>query len=326
MQERWRLLKCEQHGIQLGPKDTLRCGVVEDTGGDGPDAVRECPLLLEIIEVEEVRWPYGEPPPEALEVLVNAEASRIEGGMHPFNEASKRVLRTMIRPSAEADLEAILSALRAGWLDYAMDAKGEVETALGWVRMGETEGLELRMQTALDRLQRIIEGENYAERWAAFAAEHPGAVSFTPPPEEALPPAFQLKRFVAAQEDIYDSVLAELRAGEKEEHWMWFIFPQFVGLGSSKNARYYAIKSLREAQAYMGHSLLGARLLQCARELVALEGKTAADIFSEVDVAKLHASMTLFAIAAPEEGVFQMVLDRYFEGEADPQTTALVDA
>jgi hypothetical protein len=183
MTERWRLLKCERHGIQLGPKDTLRCGVAEDIG----DSVHECERLLEIIEVEEVRWPYGEPPPEALEVLVEARARTIEKGLHHLNEASQAQLREWLRPSTQEELDALSTALRANWSARAREAKGSIATALGQLRAGDTARLEFNLQAALDRLHRIIEGEDYIERWEKLAAENPGAVSFTAPPTAALP-------------------------------------------------------------------------------------------------------------------------------------------
>lgn len=324
MAERWRILRCEEHGIQLGPKDTLRCGApvfIQHLGEERP-----CELMLEIIEVEEVRWPYGEPPPAALDVLVEAEAKRLERGIGPFNEASQQSLRSMIRPSAASDLEAVLSALRASWTDRAQEAKGYVATALGQLRAGDTARLERNLAAALDRLYRILDGETYIEGYEALREQTDGAYHFTAPAEDLLPLDRQLRRFVSAQEKTYEAALAEIRAGEKEEHWMWFIFPQVAGLGSSEKSRYYAIHSLREARAYMGHKLLGPRLVECASELIALKDKTAADIFSSVDVKKLQSSMTLFVLAAPdEEDVFQMVLDIYFDGKRDERTVAFLD-
>ena len=131
-----------------------------------------------------------------------------------------------------------------------------------------------------------------------------------------------LERFVTAQDlrGTYASAVRELRAGRKTSHWMWFVFPQLAGLGRSELSRRYAISSLEEASAYLGHSILGERLRECARVLVALSGRTAVEVFGSVDAMKLRSSMTLFARAAPEERLFRDVLDRYFEGVADDAT------
>ena len=136
----------------------------------------------------------------------------------------------------------------------------------------------------------------------------------------------ELERFVAAQNSngIYTSALAELRAGQKTGHWMWFVFPQLAGLGRSEMSRRYAIASLEEARAYLAHPVLGDRLEQCARVLVDLHGRTADEIFGPVDAIKLRSSMTLFARAAPESPLFRDVLDRYFGGIADDATDALL--
>ena len=135
-----------------------------------------------------------------------------------------------------------------------------------------------------------------------------------------------LDRFVAAQDSrgTYTSALAELRAGRKTGHWMWFVFPQVAGLGLSELSRRYAIASLEEARAYLAHPVLGKRLEQCARTLVGLHGRTANEIFGPVDAMKLRSSMTLFARAAPENPLFRDVLDRYFGGIADDATDGLL--
>jgi uncharacterized protein (DUF1810 family) len=133
---------------------------------------------------------------------------------------------------------------------------------------------------------------------------------------------YGLRRFVDAQEQVntYEHALAELRAGRKRSHWIWFVFPQIAGLGHSPMARTYAISSLAEAGAYLDHPLLGPRLLECARALLATEGLTATEILGEVDAVKLRSSMTLFARAAPNEPLFRAVLDRFYSGEEDPTT------
>ena len=133
---------------------------------------------------------------------------------------------------------------------------------------------------------------------------------------------FDLERFVAAQDTggTYDRAVSELRLGHKTSHWMWFVFPQIAGLGYSPTSRMYAITSLAEAQAYLAHPVLGPRLTQCASILAGLPGRTAEQIFGEVDALKLRSSMTLFARAAPDEPAFRQVLDQYFDGAPDPAT------
>ena len=133
---------------------------------------------------------------------------------------------------------------------------------------------------------------------------------------------FGLRRFVDAQTQTYDQALAELRAGQKRTHWMWFVFPQIVGLGRSGMAERFAIRDLDEARAYLAHPLLGRRLVECARALTALDTEDAVEIFGPVDAMKLHSSMTLFARAASNEPVFREVLDHYFDGAEDDATTS----
>lgn len=127
-------------------------------------------------------------------------------------------------------------------------------------------------------------------------------------------------RFAAAQAPVYIRVVAELRAGRKQSHWMWFIFPQIAGLGHSATAQRYAIASLDEARAYLAHDILGPRLKECAALVVAVQGRTIEEIFGFPDDLKFHSSMTLFARAAPEEVVFREVLIKYFGGEEDRAT------
>ena len=135
---------------------------------------------------------------------------------------------------------------------------------------------------------------------------------------------FDLSRFTSAQEGVYDRALAELAAGEKRSHWMWFIFPQLDGLGSSARARQYAIKSMDEVREYLKHPVLGSRLLECAEAVRAVEGRSASQIFGYPDDLKLKSSMTLFASAADSESVFNSVLDKYFDGERDDRTLQLL--
>jgi uncharacterized protein (DUF1810 family) len=131
---------------------------------------------------------------------------------------------------------------------------------------------------------------------------------------------FDLDRFVAAQDPVYATVLSELRAGRKRTHWMWFIFPQVAGLGSSAMARKYAIRSGDEAAAYLAHPVLGHRLRECAGLVEAIEDTPVEDILESPDDRKFQSSMTLFADIAPHEAVFQGCLDKYFDGRLDDAT------
>ena len=133
-----------------------------------------------------------------------------------------------------------------------------------------------------------------------------------------------LGRFLAAQRDVYPAALAELRAGHKRGHWMWFIFPQLAGLGHSSTAQYYALHSLEEARAYLAEPTLGPRLSECTSALLALQGLSAEAILGPVDALKLRSSMTLFGLAAGPDSVFQQVLDRYCQGLEDPRTLELL--
>jgi len=135
-----------------------------------------------------------------------------------------------------------------------------------------------------------------------------------------------LDRFVAAQADCYERVLAELRAGRKRSHWMWFIFPQFAGLGLSEMSQRYAIRSFEEAQAYLRRPLLGSRLVECVEAVLALEGRSAYDIFGSPDDLKLHSSATLFAQITPPDSCFRKLLDKYFAGESDARTLELLNS
>jgi uncharacterized protein (DUF1810 family) len=136
----------------------------------------------------------------------------------------------------------------------------------------------------------------------------------------------QLHRFLEAQDQggTYDRALAELRAGRKRSHWMWFVFPQIAGLGHSEMSQTYAIASIAEARAYLDHPVLGSRLRECTRALLQVGGRSAAEILGSIDAVKLRSSMTLFARAAPEEPVFQRLLDQYYGGEGDEATEQLL--
>lgn len=137
---------------------------------------------------------------------------------------------------------------------------------------------------------------------------------------------YNLGRFVEAQDSggTYGQALAQLQLGKKTSHWMWFIFPQIAGLGSTPTSVRYAIKSLAEAQAYLKHDVLGPRLLECAGAITTHTARSAADIFGGIDARKLQSSMTLFLRAAPGETIFKAVLAQFFDGEPDPATDSLL--
>ena len=140
------------------------------------------------------------------------------------------------------------------------------------------------------------------------------------------PDPHDLQRFVDAQDDLrtYDSALAELRAGRKRSHWMWFVLPQLAGLGMSSTAQRFGIRGLAEARAYLAHPVLGARLRDCARALADLGTDDPVAVLGPVDALKLRSSMTLFARAEPEEPVFRQVLEQYYDGAEDPATVSLL--
>ena len=133
-----------------------------------------------------------------------------------------------------------------------------------------------------------------------------------------------LTRFVEAQEPVYAAALAELRRGRKESHWMWFVFPQIAGLGSSPTARYYALASLGEALAYLAHPVLGPRLAACTEAVLAHRGRSAEAIFGSVDAMKFRSSMTLFEAAAEGSGPFGAALEAFYDGGRDAATLRLI--
>ena len=134
-----------------------------------------------------------------------------------------------------------------------------------------------------------------------------------------------LERFVEAQSRVYDTVRAELRQGAKRSHWMWFIFPQIKGLGSSATAVHFAIASREEAAAYLKHPLLGARLLECTQLVLGVKARTCEQIFGGIDSLKFRSSMTLFAEATLKEAAFREALEKYFDGEADALTLEILE-
>lgn len=133
-----------------------------------------------------------------------------------------------------------------------------------------------------------------------------------------------LNRFLEAQASSYEQALSEIKGGRKRSHWMWFIFPQLQGLGYSETARFYAIKDLEEARLYLQHPVLGPRLVEISKAMLALEEKTANQILGNPDDLKLRSSMTLFAAVPGADPVFKAVLDKYYKGEADEKTLQLL--
>jgi uncharacterized protein (DUF1810 family) len=135
---------------------------------------------------------------------------------------------------------------------------------------------------------------------------------------------YDLNRFVKAQVGAYEIALAELHAGRKRSHWMWFVFPQFAGLGSSTMAERYAIGSVAEAEAYLAHPVLGPRLVKCCEAVLGVEGRTAYEIMGPPDDLKLRSCATLFAQVADRGSVFERVLAKYYGGEPDEATLRLL--
>jgi len=135
---------------------------------------------------------------------------------------------------------------------------------------------------------------------------------------------FDLNRFVRAQESSYERALSELERGEKQSHWMWYVFPQFDGLGSSSMSRLYSIKSEDEARAYLAHPVLGPRLAKCAEAMLHVDGKTATAILGTPDDMKLKSSATLFAHVSERGSVFEQILNKYYAGERDDATQRLL--
>jgi uncharacterized protein (DUF1810 family) len=140
------------------------------------------------------------------------------------------------------------------------------------------------------------------------------------------PDPHNLTRFLDAQAPTYAQALAELQAGHKRSHWMWFIFPQLAGLGHSSTAQFYAIESLDEARAYLAHPTLGPRLIECAEALLHHEGKSATQILGTPDDLKLRSSATLFAQLTPADSVFAQLLKKYYNNQPDPKTLELLQS
>ena len=137
---------------------------------------------------------------------------------------------------------------------------------------------------------------------------------------------FNLARFLDAQDGVYSTALAELRSGRKRTHWMWFIFPQLDGLGSSSTARRFAIRDLDEARAYLNHPVLGPRLIECCRAILRVDARSATEIMGYPDDLKLRSSMTLFALVADGQPEFESVLAKFFGGHTDANTLKLLQS
>jgi uncharacterized protein (DUF1810 family) len=139
-----------------------------------------------------------------------------------------------------------------------------------------------------------------------------------------MPDPFDLNRFVRAQDESYEQALSELQRGRKQSHWMWYVFPQLDGLGSSSTSKLYAIKSEDEARAYLAHPVLGPRLAECAEAILAVDGKSAAAILGSPDDLKLKSCATLFAHVSPPGSLFERILDKFYGGERDAATLRLL--
>lgn len=135
---------------------------------------------------------------------------------------------------------------------------------------------------------------------------------------------FNLDRFLKAQQNQYQTILAELRDGHKRTHWMWFVFPQISGLGRSETARFYAIKNLDEARAYLGHPVLGERLIECTQAVLKVQNRSLQQIFGSPDDLKFRSSMTLFECVSPDPMFFTEALERYCEGSRDQRTLDII--
>jgi uncharacterized protein (DUF1810 family) len=135
---------------------------------------------------------------------------------------------------------------------------------------------------------------------------------------------WKLARFLQAQQGQYEMALGEIRSGQKRSHWMWYVFPQFAGLGSSPTSVHYAIKSRAEAEAYLAHPVLGRRLLECAEAILKIQDRSAHEIFGSPDDMKLRSSATLFASVSPTGSVFHHIIDKYFDGKPDARTVELI--
>ncbi len=195
------------------------------------------------------------------------------------------------------------------------------------IRAVESPNPPLRLPLGADAYERMateietLRDAHRAVEAIARGADYPGEAAARRRAAAASPDdPFNLKRFVEAQNPVFADVVSELAAGQKQSHWMWFVFPQIAGLGLSPTSALFAISSLDEAKAYLAHPLLGPRLIRCAGLALAASSRTARQIFGPVDAAKFRSSMTLFNRAAPEVVEFAKCLDVFFDGDGDPAT------
>src|SRR5262249_7688073 len=137
---------------------------------------------------------------------------------------------------------------------------------------------------------------------------------------------YDLDRFLRAQEGDFERALGEIRSGRKRSHWMWYVFPQFAGLGFSPTSQHYSIKSVEEARAYLNHPVLGVRLRECTEAALGIAGRSATDVFGSPDDSKLRSCATLFASVSPPGSVFEQLLDKYYGGLRDEKTIRLLEA
>lgn len=135
---------------------------------------------------------------------------------------------------------------------------------------------------------------------------------------------YNLERFLTAQEDSFQDAFAEVKSGKKRNHWMWYIFPQIIGLGFSEISKYYALKDLQEAHLYLEHEILGKRLLEISKKLLEIDGKTTHYIFGSPDDLKLKSCMTLFSLISDKNSIFDQVLNKYFGGKKDDKTLEIL--
>jgi len=136
---------------------------------------------------------------------------------------------------------------------------------------------------------------------------------------------YDLNRFLQAHEDNYERALSEIKRGQKRSHWMWYIFPQFDGLGFSTTSKRYSIKSVAQAKAYLSHPILGPRLTECVEAALSVEGRSAYEIFGSPDDMKLRSCATLFASVSPKSSIFDQLLEKFFQGERDDKTLRLLN-
>jgi uncharacterized protein (DUF1810 family) len=139
-----------------------------------------------------------------------------------------------------------------------------------------------------------------------------------------MQPIYNLERFLSAQESVYEIAYKELQNGKKQTHWMWFMFPQLAGLGRSEMARYYALKNTDEAKAYLQHEVLRIRLELCVHIVLSCNTSNPVRIFGEEDALKFHSCLTLFALVAPENELFRVALDKFFQGIMDYETENII--